>query len=101
MNCRHDGYYESCAACRLADFAQRMFFCWNTARRAPMCWSGSFTTRFYTGCPCGHQHLLLQPLSDREHLRDKLLGLPARPISCAHPVSGLAACLCRTDRTCL
>jgi DUF1680 family protein len=66
----NDGYYESCAACGLADFAQRMFLLERRAESADVLERVLYNAILHGISLSGTNTYYCNPLSDRDHLRD-------------------------------
>jgi DUF1680 family protein len=66
----NDGYYESCAACGLADFAQRMFLLERRADAADVLERVLYNAVLHGISLDGTSTYYCNPLSDLDHLRD-------------------------------
>jgi len=66
----NDGYYESCAACGLADFAQRMFLLERHAESADVLERVLYNAVLHGISLSGTNTYYCNPLSDRDHERD-------------------------------
>jgi hypothetical protein len=66
----HDGYYESCAACGLADFAQRMFLLERQAESVDVLERVLYNAVLHGISLSGTNTYYCNPLRDRAHLRD-------------------------------
>ncbi len=66
----NDGYYESCAACGLANFAQRMFFLERQAESADVMERVLYNAVLHGISLDGTNTYYCNPLSDTNHLRD-------------------------------
>jgi DUF1680 family protein len=66
----NDGYYESCAACGLADFAQRMFLLERRAESADVLERVLYNGVLHGISLGGTNTYYCNPLSDHDHLRD-------------------------------
>ena len=66
----NDGYYESCAACGLVDFAQRMFLLERRAGFVDVLETVLYNAVLHGISLDGTNTYYCNPLSDREHLRD-------------------------------
>jgi DUF1680 family protein len=66
----NDGYYESCAACGLADFAQRMFLLERHAESCDILERALYNAILHGISLDGTTTYYCNPLSDRDHLRD-------------------------------
>ena len=66
----HDGYYESCAACGLVDFAHRMFLLERQAESADVLERVLYNAVLHGISLSGTNTYYCNPLRDRDHLRD-------------------------------
>ena len=66
----NDGYYESCAACGLADFAQRIFLLERRAESVDVLERVLYNAILHGISLSGTNTYYCNPLSDRDHLRD-------------------------------
>jgi DUF1680 family protein len=66
----NDGYYESCAACGLVDFAQRMFLLERRAESADVLERVLYNAVLHGISLSGTNTYYCNPLSDRDHERD-------------------------------
>jgi DUF1680 family protein len=66
----NDGYYESCAACGLADFAQRLFLLERRAESADVLERVLYNAILHGLSLSGTNSYYCNPLSDQDHLRD-------------------------------